>query len=141
MSLLCHPPTSSKKKIMPESVCRGRRISHMTVSSRLSNEFDLKSYKPVKKTWLTAAVKAKHLQLAKNHQRWTAEQLRKALVCDESTFQQFVVQKRHGRKPTRKRFNEKYSQFPASRNRYEWAKVQYVRMLSKKLTLYLQDHN
>ena len=67
-------PTSSMKKIRAELLRRGRRISHMTVSRRLSKEFNLKSYKPAKKTRLTAAMKAKRLQFANNHQHWIAEQ-------------------------------------------------------------------
>ena len=31
------------------------------------------------------------------------------MFSDESTFQQFVVQKRHVRRPTGKRFEEKYT--------------------------------
>ena len=69
-------PTSSMKKIKAELLRRGRKVSHMTVSRRLSKEFNLKSYKPAKKpslTWFfTPAMKAKRLQFANNHQRWTA---------------------------------------------------------------------
>ena len=101
--------TSSMKKIRAELLRRGRRISHMTVSRRLSKEFNLKSYQPAKKPRLTAAVKAKRLQFANNHQHWTAEQWGKVLFSDESTFQQFVVLKRHVRRPTGKRFDERYT--------------------------------
>ena len=66
-------PTSSIKKIRAELLRRGRRISHMTVSTRLSKQFNMKSYKPAKKPRLTAAMKAKRLQFANNHQHWTAE--------------------------------------------------------------------
>ena len=143
----CKVTTNSMKKIRAELLSRGPRISHMTVSRRLSKEFNLKSYKPAKKPRLTAAIKAKRLQFANNHQHWTAEQWEKWLFSDESTFQQFVVKKRHVRRPTGKRFDERYtiptvkhppsqivwrgyvqkwcrcSQFPASRNHYEWAKI------------------
>ena len=34
---------------------------------------------------------------------------RKVLFSDESTFQQFVVRKRHVRRPTGKRFHERYT--------------------------------
>ena len=77
--LAVRPPTSSMKKIKAEFMRRGRRISHMTVSRRLSKEFDMKSYKPAKKLRLTAAMKAKRLQFANNHQHWTAEQWEKVL--------------------------------------------------------------
>ena len=97
------------KKIRAELLRRGRRISHMTVSKRLSKEFNLKLYKPAKKPRLTAAMKAKRLQLANNHQHLTVEQWEKVLFSDESTFQQFVVRKRHVRRPTGKRFDERYT--------------------------------
>ena len=88
-------PTSSMKKIRAPLLRRGRRISHMTISRRLSKEFNIKSCKPAKKPRLTAAMKAKRLQFANNHQHWTAEHWGKVLFSDESTFQQFVVRKRH----------------------------------------------
>ena len=56
--IVVRSPTSSMKKIRAELFRRGRRISHMTVSRRLSEEFNLKSYKPTKKPKLTAAMKA-----------------------------------------------------------------------------------
>ena len=89
--IVVRSPTSSINKIRAELMRRGRRISHMTVSRRLSKEFNLKSYKPAKKPRLTVAMKAKRLQFANNHQHWTAEQWGKVLFSDESTFQQFVV--------------------------------------------------
>ena len=106
-SIVVRSPTSSIKKIRAKLLCSGCQISHMTVSRHLSKEFNLKSYKPAKKPRLTAAMKAKHLQFA-NNQHWTAKQWGKVLFSDESTFQQFVVQKRHVRRPTGKRFDERY---------------------------------
>ena len=64
----------SMKKIRAKLVRRGGGISHITVSRRLSKEFNQKSYKPAKKTWLTAAMKVKGLEFVSNHQHWTAEQ-------------------------------------------------------------------
>ena len=92
-------PTSSIKKIRDELLCGGRQVSHMSVSRRLSKEFNVKSYKPAKKPRLTAAMKAKR-------QHWTPKQWGKVLFFDESAFQQFVVRKRHVRRPTGKRFDE-----------------------------------
>ena len=69
--------TSSMKKIRAELLRRGRRISHITVSRRLSKEFNLKSHKLAKKPRLTAAMKPKGLQFANNHQHWTSEQWKK----------------------------------------------------------------
>ena len=60
--------TNSMKKIRVKLLRRGRRISHMTVSRRLSKEFNLKSYKPAKKPRLTVAMRAKRLQFFNNHQ-------------------------------------------------------------------------
>ena len=156
-------PTSSMKKIRPELLHKGRRISHMTVSRRLSKEFNLKSYKPAKKPKLTAAMKAERLEFTNNHQHWTAEQWGKVLFSDESTFQQFVVQKRHVCRPTGKRFDERYTistvKHPPSQI-VLWAMSRngvaalsflppittingpkYVQMLSEKLKLHLQVHN
>ena len=104
--IVVRSPTSSMKKIRAELLRRGRRISHMTVSRRLSKELNMKSYKPTQKPRLTAAMKAKRLQFANNHQHWTAEQWGKVLFSDESTFQQFVVRKRHVCRPTGKRFDK-----------------------------------
>ena len=156
-------PTSSMKKIRAELLGRGHRISHKTVSRRLSKEFNLKSYKPAKKSKLTAAVKAKRLQFANNHQHWTAEQWGKVLFSEESTFQQFVVRKKHVRRPIGKRFDERYTiptvKHPSSQ--MVWGTMstngvaalsflppeiamngpKYVQMLSEKLKLHLQVHN
>ena len=77
--IVVRSPTSSTKKIRAELLRRDRRINHMTVSRRLSKKFNLKSYKPAKKPRLTAAMKAKRLQFANNHQHWTAEQWGKVL--------------------------------------------------------------
>ena len=50
--IVVRSPTSSMKKIRAELLRRGRQISHMTVSTRLSKQFNMKSYKPAKKTGL-----------------------------------------------------------------------------------------
>ena len=85
--IVVRSPTSSMKKIRTELLCRGHRISHMTVSKRLSKEFNMKSYKLDKKPRaLTAAMKAKRLQFANNHQHWTAERWGKVFFSDESTL-------------------------------------------------------
>ena len=156
-------PTSSMKKIRAELLRRGRRISHMTVSRRLSKEFNMKSHKPVKKPRLTAAMKAKRLLLANNHQHWAAEQWGKVLFYDESTFQKFVIRKRHVRRPTGKRFDERYT-IPTVKHlpsQMVWGAMsrngvaalsflppgttingpKYLQMLSEKLKLHLQVHN
>ena len=75
-------PTNLIKKIRVKLLCRGCRISDMTISRHLSKEFHMKSHKPAKKPRLTAAMKAKHLQFANNHQHWTAEQWEKLSFSD-----------------------------------------------------------
>ena len=102
-------PTSSMKKIRAELLRRGRRISHMTVSRRLSKEFNMKSYKPAKKPRLTAAMKAKRLQFVNNHQHWTAEHAEKSAFFRRINFPTVWVRKRHVRRPTGKRFDERYT--------------------------------
>ena len=77
--IVMRSPTSSMKKIKAELLRRGRKVSHMTVSRRLSKEFSLKSYKPAEKPRLTPAMKAKRLQFANNHQRWTAQEWQNVL--------------------------------------------------------------
>ena len=101
-------PTTSMKKIKAELLRRGRKVSHMTVSRRLSKECNLKSYKPAKKPRLTA-MKAKRLQFANNHQRWTAQEWQNVLFSDELTFQQFAVRKSYVRRPPGKRFDDRYT--------------------------------
>ena len=87
----------------------------------------------------------------------------KVLFSDESTFQQFVVRKRHVRRPTGKRFHERYT-IPTVKLPFRqmvWGDMsrngvatlsflppgttingpKYVQMLSEKLKLYLQVHN
>ena len=72
--IVVRSPISSMKKIRPELLRRGRRISYMTVFRSLFKEFNMRSYKPAEKPRLTAAMKAKLLQFANNHQHWTAEE-------------------------------------------------------------------
>ena len=54
-------------------------------------------------------MKAKRLQFANNHQRWTAQEWQNVLFSDESTFQQFVVRKSYVRRPPGKRFDDRYT--------------------------------
>ena len=100
---------SSINKVRAALVQRGVTVGRMTASRRLSREFGLKSYKPVGKPCLTPAMKAKRLAFVKKHQDWMPAQWGKAMFSDESTLQQFVVRKRHVRRPRGTRFNEKYT--------------------------------
>ena len=52
-------------------------------------------------------MKAKRLAFAKEHHDWTIQQWSKVLFSDESTFQQFVVRKRHVRGTPGMRYDEK----------------------------------
>ena len=156
-------PTSSMKKIKAELLRRGRKVSHMTVSRRLSKEFNLKSYKSAKKPRLTPAMKAKRLQFANNHQRWTAQEWQNVLFSDESTFQQFAVRKSYVRRPPGKRFDDKYtiSSMKHPPSQMVWGAMcrngvaalsflppgttmngpKYVQMLLEKLKLHMQVRN
>ena len=161
--IVMRSPTSSMKKIKAELLCRDRKVSHMTVSRRLSKEFNLKSYKPAKKPRLTPAMKAKRLQFANNHQRWTAQEWQNVLFSDESTFQQFAVRKSYVRRPSGKRFDDIYtiSSMKHPPSQMVWGAMcrngvaalsflppgttmngpKYVQMLSEKLKLHMQVHN
>ena len=92
-------PNSSCKKIQANLLCHGTEVSISTISRRLSKEFGLKSYKPAAKPRLTSEVKKKRLAFARKHRNWTAEKWGQVLFSDESTLQQFVVRKRHVRRP------------------------------------------
>ena len=69
----------SIKKIRAKLVRRGGGISHITVFRCLSKECNQKSYKPPKKTRLTAVMKVKGLEFVGNHQHCTAEHWVKVL--------------------------------------------------------------
>ena len=134
----------------------------MTISRRLSREFNLKSYKPARKSRLTPVMKVKRLAFAKKHRNWTIQQWSKVLFSDESTFQQFVVRKRHVRKPTGKRYDDKYtvSTMKHAPSQMIWGAMsqlgigglfflpsettmngeKYVQLLSDKLQLHMQVH-
>ena len=84
-------------------------MTQMTISRRLSREFNLKLYKPARKPRLTPVMKAKRLAFAKKYRDWTIQRWSKVVFSDESTFQQFVVRKRHVRRPPGKRYNDKYT--------------------------------
>ena len=54
-------------------------------------------------------MKAKRLGFAKKHAKWTIQQWQQVIFFDESTVQQFITRKRYVRKPTGKRFDERYT--------------------------------
>ena len=107
--MIVRSPTSSTMKLQADLLRKDTRVTQMTISRRLSREFNLKSYKPARKSRLTPVMKAKRLAFAKKHRDWTIQQWSKVLFSDESTFQQFVVRKRHVRKPPGKRYDDKYA--------------------------------
>ena len=53
--------------------------------------------------------KVKRLAFAKKHQNWTAKEWGKVMFSDKSTLLQFVVRKRHVRRPRGTRFMQKYT--------------------------------
>ena len=101
--------TSSTKKLDTALLRKGTRVTQMTISRRLSREFNRKSYKPARKPRITPVMKAKRLAFAKKHRDWTIQQWLKILFSSESTFKQFVVRKRHVRRPPGKRYDDKYT--------------------------------
>ena len=107
--MVVRSPTSSTKKLQAALLRKGTRVTQMTISRCLSREFNLKSYKPAGKPRLTPVMKAKRLAFAKKHRDWTIQQWSKVLFSNESTFQQFVVRKRHVRRPPGKRYDDKYT--------------------------------
>ena len=69
--IVVRSPTSSTKKLQAALLRKGTRVTQMTISRRLSREFNLKSYKPARKSRLTPVIKAKRLAVAKKHRDWT----------------------------------------------------------------------
>ena len=158
-------PIGSIKKNRAKLVRRGGGISHITVFRRLSKEFNQKSYKPAKKTRLTAAMKVKGLEFASNHQHWTAEQWVRVLFCDESPSNSLWFERGSSvdQQQTAKRFDERCTiptvELPP--NQMVWGVMsrngiaavsflppgttlnepKYVQMLSEKLKLHQQVHN
>ena len=134
----------------------------MTISRRLSREFNLKLCKPAPKPRLTPVMRAKRLAFAKKHRDWTIQQWSKVLFSNESTFQQFFVRKRHVRRPTGKRYDDKYrvSTMKHPPSQMIWGTMsqhgigdlfflrsgttmngeKYVQLLSDKLQLHMQVH-
>ena len=160
--MVVRSPTSSTKKLQAALLRKGTRVTQMTISRRLSREFNSKSYKPAQKPRLTPVMKAKKLAFAEKHRNWTIQQWSKALFSDKSTFQQFVVRKRHLRRPSGKRYDDKYtvSTIKHPLRQIMWGAMsqhgigglfflphgttmngeKYVQLLSDKLQLHMQVH-
>ena len=88
--MVVRSPTSSTKKLQAALLRKGTRVTQMTISRRLSREFNLKWYKPARKPRLTPVMKAKRLAFAKKHRDWTIQQWSKVLFSDESTVRPTV---------------------------------------------------
>ena len=67
---------------------KNRRLVRSMISGRFSNEFELKSYRPAKKSKLTPVMRRKKLDYTRTHEAWTVGDLKVVLFSDESTFQQ-----------------------------------------------------
>jgi len=102
-------PTCSAKKIRAELGETGSRIIRRTISRRLTDEFGLKSRKPVRKPRLTPAMKLKRLQFAKKYKDWTSQQWSRVLFSDETTIQQFASRKRTVRRPPETWYNDTFT--------------------------------
>ena len=72
--MIVRSPTSSTKKLQATLLRKGTRVTQMTISQRLSREFNLKSDKPARKPRLTPVIKAKRMVFAKKHRDWTIQQ-------------------------------------------------------------------
>ena len=160
--MVVRTPTSSTQKLQVALLRKGTRVTQITISRRMSREFNLKSYKLARKPRLTPVMKAKRLAFTKKHCDWTIQQWSKVLFSDESTFQQFVVRKRHGRRPPGKRYDDKYtvSTMKHPPSQMIWGAMsqhgigglfilpsgtimngeKYVQLLSDKLQLHMQVH-
>jgi len=156
-------PLSSVNKVRAALLERRFTVGRMTVFRRLSREFGLKSYKPARKPRLTPAMKAKRLAFAMKHHDWTPAQWGKVMFSDESTLQQFVVRKRHVRRPHGTRFNEtnKISTMKHPPSQMIWGAIsehgvagfsflppgttmngpRYVEFLAEKLKIHVAVHN
>ena len=54
-------------------------------------------------------MKSKRLAFAKKHMKWMIQQWQQVLFSHESTVQQFTNRKRYVRRPSGKRFSERYT--------------------------------
>jgi len=102
-------PMSSASKIRSVLLAKGADISRRTVSRRLVMDFGLKAHKPAKKPRLTPAMKAKRLGFAEKYAKWTIQQWQQVFFSDESTVQQFTTRMHYVRRPTGKRYVERYT--------------------------------
>jgi len=85
----------------------GVSISSSTVRRRLLQN-DLRAHAPARKPKLTAAMRKKRLNFAKQYRAWTAEDWRSVMWSDESSFHQFGITKQFVRRPTGARYNERF---------------------------------
>lgn len=82
--------------------------STVTIRRRLFTN-GLKSYRPAKKPHLSKKNISDRLAFCRKYSTWTAEQWKKVLFSDESTFTQFYAFCRHVRRPKGERFNPRYT--------------------------------
>jgi len=101
-------PMSFASKMQSVLLAKGADVSRRTVSRRLVDDFGLKAYKPAKKPRITPAMKVKRLGFAKKHAKWTVRQWQRVFFKRIYTVQQFTTGKRYVRRPTGKRFEERY---------------------------------
>lgn len=74
-------------------------VSERTIQHRLQKELGLPTYKPAAKPLLTPSMVKKRLAFAHKYKDWTAEQWRKVLFSDESTFKCVRPRPRRIRRP------------------------------------------
>lgn len=83
-------------------------VSSRTVRRRLFKDFNLRSRRPAKKAKLSAKNVRDRLTFCRKYKNWTAEDWKKVMFSDESTFSQFSSYVRHVRRPANHRYNLKY---------------------------------
>ena len=107
--IVVRPPTSSIKTVQSALLAKSVKVSDVTISRPLTQNFGSKSQKLAKKTLIAKSMKADSLGFAKAHQHWTTEHWSKVLFSDKSTIQQFLAKKQNVSKSPEKRNNKRYT--------------------------------
>jgi transposase len=82
--------------------------STRTIRRRLLKEFKLPSCRPAKKAMLSKKNIRDRLTFCRKYKDWTAQDWKKTMFSDESTFSQFASYIRHVRRPAKQRYNIRY---------------------------------
>lgn len=85
------------------------KVSPRSVRRRLAVEFNLRSRCPARKPLLTDGQRKKRVAFCKKYAHWSAENWRKVLFSDESTFCQFGTHTNRVRRPPNQRYDRRYT--------------------------------